>query len=97
MSDESRTIVIGPGKDRWPGSPTNRVENNSQSPSPTLTQDGDNGEREANQKRILRLKVISALQRSIAMAALRFTEAEIQEQFAEAMSNVRNHNGSDYS
>ncbi len=97
MSDESRKIVIGPGKERWPGSPSNHVENIPKATPKPLTRVGEDEEREANHKRVLRIKAISALQRAIAMAALRFTEDEIRELFQFALSNVRNTKGNDYS
>lgn len=96
MSDDNSKIVLGPGRDRWPGSPHKTVDNGSDAIALASTHSADIA-REEKQKEVLRLRVISAMQRAIQMGALRFLEVDIREMFEEAVRNVRNRNGSDHS
>lgn len=90
-SGDDSKIILGPGRDRWPGTPHNGVEKHPQEVAPSTRVKPDESSRAGKRRNLLRLKVISAVQ----MAALQFSEDEIRQMVEQAFNNTRNRN--DYS
>lgn len=91
--DEGAKIIVGPGRDRWPGSPNKDVETTHQEVADQTEQVPAQGTtREEKRRAVLRLKVMSAVQ----MAALLYSEDEIRTMVEQAFGNIRNRNN-DYS
>lgn len=95
MDDLGDKVILGPGPERWPGSPQKDVESVIAPIVPTAESDPNlppKVDKQGDKRRaVLRLKVISSVQ----MAALLFSEDEIRQMVEQAISNVRNRN--DYS
>lgn len=85
--DEGNTsVILGPGPEVWPGSPTKIAVDKPKDPVVPPTRLAPDDKR----LKVARLKVISAVQ----TAALVFGESEIRVMVEEALQNIRN--SSDY-